>query len=58
MTNKLYYVLYEDEDGNEESIEVLAPTEEIARALMRPNIVIDVIELPENLDSEEEWDWS
>jgi hypothetical protein len=67
IEQRLYYVIYEDEDGNEETTEVLSPNEDLVRVLMGPVVIIDIIEIddPEfanNLfdgdDDEDEWDWS
>jgi hypothetical protein len=39
MMNRLWYVIYEDGDGNEASTLVYAPTEALVHALMRPRPV-------------------
>jgi hypothetical protein len=43
--NRLYYVLYDDDWGNEASTLVYAPSRHVAEALMRPRPVVDVIEI-------------
>jgi hypothetical protein len=68
IEQKLYYVIYEDEYGNEETTEVLAPNEELVRVLMGDATIIDVIEIEDTdgfeerlmglNEEEEEWDWT
>jgi hypothetical protein len=65
IEQRVYYVIYEDEYGNEETTTVLAPNEELVRALMGGNTIIDIVlieddEFEQNLfdEAEEEWDWS
>jgi hypothetical protein len=41
--NRLYYVIYDDDLGNEATTLVYAPTEHLVRVLMRPYDVHDVI---------------
>ena len=46
----LWYVMYVDEDGNEDTAMVIAPTKRLAVALMHPFEIIDVVEIEEAVD--------
>lgn len=45
---KVFYIVFEDDEGNEDTALVKAPSEEIARRVMAPRTVLQVMEFEED----------